>query len=87
LSEKPEVTGIEWLHQLNKIEQGRLIPNQVVRATCNVSPGMTKGRARQTQTESTVNLDMSGKPRAHQKMDEIPGNVRSDRCGIRISES
>jgi len=54
LSEKPEVTSVEWLHQLNlhKIDQGRLIPNQVIRATCNISPGMTKKRARQTWTES-----------------------------------
>jgi len=34
---------------------------------------MTKKRARQTQMESTVDLDMSGKLRAHQKMDEIQG--------------
>ena len=37
--------------------------------------------------QGTVDLDMSGKPRARQKMDEIQGNVRSDGCGIRVSES
>jgi len=56
LSEKPEVTSIEWLHQLinlnlHKIEQERLIPNQVIRATCNISSGMIKKRVRQTQME------------------------------------